>query len=395
VLTRWTIRTRIAIVFGCAFFTLGAVLLGAVYLLTRQGTDAQLLAIADTASVPAQWMPAQPIDDDVAFEPMNAITITAVTREVGDAAARQQLMWSGVALVAAALFAAVVGWWTAARLLRPVHEMTTTARRISAANLDERLNAGAPRDELTELGETFDKLLDRLQSAFDTQRRFVANASHELRTPLAIQRALIQIGLRDPSPDEIEQVRHEMLVANRRSEKLIDSLLLLARGQHGLGSYEAVDLAAVVSHEIEAAAETARAAEVSIHVQSQPARVHGDPVLLPHLVRNLISNAIAYNHPGGTVHVETDGTSLEVRNTGPQLDNEGLAELLEPFRRGTRTRLNTPGASGSGLGLSIVRAITTAHDGVLTLSANPDGGLTAHVQLGADDAVTDGRVHQL
>ncbi|MFQ8345210.1 sensor histidine kinase [Mycolicibacterium nivoides] len=361
-------------------------LLGAVYLLTRQGTAAQVLAIADTASEPAPMMPTHPVYGDVAVIPAPAIAITTVSHQVGDAAARQQLIWSSVALAAAALFAAVVGWWTAARLLRPVQEMTTTARRIGATNLDERLNAGVPRDELTELGRTFDELLDRLQSAFDGQRRFVANASHELRTPLAVQRAPIQIGLSDPSPAEIEQVRGELLESNRRSEDLIASLLLLARGQHGLGSEESVDFSAIVAREVQAVAEAAESVGVSIHVQPQPVHVRGDPVLLPHLVRNLIGNAIAYNHPGGTVHVEIADNSLKVRNTGPRLDNGTLAELIEPFRRGTHPRLNAP---GSGLGLSIVQAIVSAHDGVLALRANPEGGLTAEVRLTADGAVTD------
>lgn len=385
-LKRRTIRTRIAVAFGCVFFGLGGILLGGVYLLTQQGADAQALASGVALSTPAQFMPMRTIDEEAVLPADTAMTIAVVSRQVSDAVARQQLMWSGVALVATAAFAGVVGWWTAGRLLRPVHAMASAARRISASNLDERLNVGPPRDELTELGETVDDLLDRLQSAFEIQRQFVANASHELRTPLATQRALIQVGLRGPDPAHMEQVCQDLLTANRRSEQLIDSLILLARGQHGVDTFEPVDLDGVVVSEIQTFVDATEMAGVSMHLQHSTARVHGDQVLLRHLVRNLVSNAITYNHPGGAVPVEVDGSRLEVRNTGPQLDNENLAELLEPFRRGTRTRLNSHGAGGSGLGLSIAKAIVSAHGGSIALNANSDGGLTVRVHLGADNA---------
>ncbi|HEX7826843.1 MAG TPA: HAMP domain-containing protein, partial [Mycobacterium sp.] len=216
---RHTIRTRIALVFGTAFLAIGALLLGGVYLLTQHGTDAMArdIAVAVPAE-PAMWMPVQPVVDystpGLLLPSSPAATVSfvssRVSEDVANAASRQQLLWSGVALAAAALLAAVVGWWAAARVLRPVHQMTTTVRRIGATSLDERLGNSGPRDEITELADTFDDLLDRLQASFTAQRRFTANASHELRTPLAVQRSLIQVGLEDPSPDELEQVRTEL-----------------------------------------------------------------------------------------------------------------------------------------------------------------------------------------
>lgn len=386
---RHTIRTRIALVFGTAFLAIGALLLGGVYLLTQHGTDAVARNISSAVAVPATWAPARPTTGDTlprvlfAESPADTISLVShrVSQDVANAAARQQLLWSAVALAAAALLAAVVGWWAAARVLRPVHQMTTTVRRIGATSLDERLAQRGPRDEITDLADTFDDLLDRLQTSFTAQRRFTANASHELRTPLTVQRSLIQVGLEDPSPDELDQIRTDLLESNRRSEKLINALLLLARGQHGPQTHEAVDLTAIVVPEAEPAEASARDAKVTVHLQQEPTTVQGDQVLLAHMVRNLIDNAIVHNHPGGTVDISIDEHRLLVVNTGLLLDVDTTAELLEPFRRGMYPRLNFPGY-GSGLGLSIVDAIATAHEMPLSLQPNSNGGLTAEIRIG-------------
>lgn len=192
------------------------------------------------------------------------------------------LMWSCLALVVMACGAVVVGWWTAGRVLRPVHEMTARARRLSERNLDERIAASGPDDELKELGDTIDALLGRLETAFDSQRRFIANASHELRTPLATQRAAIQVGLDDDCA-----VRDVLLDTNRRSERLIDGLLLLARSERGLAEREDVPLGEVVAEEYE-----------DVDVVLDGGVVRGSRVLLSQLVRNLVANAVAYNVPG-------------------------------------------------------------------------------------------------
>lgn len=123
--------------------------------------------------------------------------------------------------------------------------------RLSAHTLHERMAPTGPDDELKELGETLDALLARLEKAFDSQQRFIANASHELRTPLATQRAAIQIGLDDPSPEDLVRTRQTLLDTNRRSERLIEGLLVLARSERGLAAdeREAVRLDHVVREE--------------------------------------------------------------------------------------------------------------------------------------------------
>ncbi|MEU9861792.1 ATP-binding protein [Streptomyces sp. NPDC047971] len=381
-----TIRTRIALVYGGVFVVLGGCLLGVVNLLSRAGTEGEAEAIAARVRVAA---------------PFETVTAYRLSDDVSRAAGEQWLMWSCLALVVMAFGAVVVGWWTAGRVLRPVHEMTARARQLSERNLHERIAAGGPDDELKELGDTIDALLGRLEAAFDSQRRFIANASHELRTPLATQRTAIQIGLDDSS--EVKQI---LLDSNRRSERLIDGLLVLARSERGLEAREDVPLAEVVAEECEAygvdgvdgvdagasgrgdaaAAGWVGAAGVEVSVEcgavaSAGGVVRGNRVLLGQLVRNLVANAVAYNVPGGSVDVSVRGGVLTVGNTGPVVAADEVAALFEPFRRGEGRDRMGPGA---GLGLSIVRSIAAAHGGTVEAAARgPEkgGGLVVTVTL--------------
>jgi signal transduction histidine kinase len=266
-------------------------------------------------------------------------------------------------------------------VLRLLVTMTATVRRISADDLDQRLAASGPDDDLKELADTFDDLLDRLEAAFGAQRRFVANASHELRTPLAVQRTALQIGLADPVPDHVAKVREELLTVNRRSEHLIEGLLLLARSEDGLAEYAAVGLHTVVAEVTAQHTAAAKAAGVRLLVDTEPVHVRGDRVLLTHLVTNLVQNAVRYNHAGGTVEVRAGPSGLDVRNTGPEVPTDLIEELLEPFTRGPDVRASH--REGLGLGLSIVRSITRAHGGTLTVRPAAQGGLEIGVRLPA------------
>lgn len=286
------------------------------------------------------------------------------------------------ALVAVVLLALAVGWWVAGRALSPVHRMTATARRVSWHNLHERIALRGPHDEMKELADTFDALLDRLESAFTSQRRFVANAAHELRTPLTIQRAAIQIGLGDAevSAAELAEVRDELLDANRRSERLIDGLLALARSDRGLHTHEPVPVRKIVAEVVDRFTAEAEARQVKIDVATRPLTVLGDAVLVEQLVTNLVQNAIRHNVPGGLVEVTTDrACGVQVSNTGPIVPPEELAGLFEPFRRLGQDRLHH--REGAGLGLSIVASITQAHGGRILARANPSGGLTIAIHL--------------
>ncbi|MEU9457539.1 HAMP domain-containing sensor histidine kinase [Streptomyces sp. NPDC048312] len=368
------IRTRIALVYGGVFLILGTALLATVNLASRAGTDSQARDIARTAAV---VQPGYAVNGPlITRRSLGPPTVYDLTDHVSDAAGHQLLMWSAAALLVMTACAVGVGWWTAGRVLRPVHAMTAKARRLSEHNLHERIASSGPDDELKELGDTLDALLARLERAFDSQRRFIANASHELRTPLATQRAAIQIGLDDPTPEDLVRTRQTLLDNNRRSERLIEGLLVLARSERGLaeGEREAVDLARVVAEE------TAR--HPGAEAATGLCTVRGNRLLLAQLVANLLANAVTYNVPDGTVDVSlvtVRGVALlKVRNTGPVVDAADIPGLFEPFRRGEgRDRMGR----GSGLGLSIVRSIAVAHGGTVTAVPGPEGGLAVTVRL--------------
>ncbi|MFB6532210.1 ATP-binding protein [Streptomyces sp. NPDC056399] len=362
-----TIRTRIALVYGGAFLVLGTVLLLVVNLLVLAGTDDETDAIVARAHGLADGA-GSGAGSGVTNGATNGVAVVEAY-ELGDdisrAAGEQMLMWSALALLVMACCAVVVGWWTAGRVLRPVHEMTARAARLSERNLHDRIAVTGPDDELKELGDTIDALLGRLETAFDSQRRFIANASHELRTPLATQRAAIQVGL-----DDSCDVRQVLLDANRRSERLIDGLLLLARSERGLAEREDVRLGELAEEEW-----------ADADVVADGGVVRGSRVLLGQLVRNLVANAVAYNVPDGTVGVRAEGGVLTVTNTGPVVPPDEVAGLFEPFRRGEGRDRMGPGA---GLGLSIVRSIAEAHGGrarAVARGAGEGGGLVVAVTL--------------
>ncbi|MFJ1815757.1 sensor histidine kinase [Streptomyces sp. NPDC088139] len=373
------IRTRIALVYGGVFLILGTALLATVNLASRAGTDSQARDIARTAAV---VQPGYAVNGPlITRRSLGPPTVYDLTDNVSDAAGHQLLIWSVAALLVMTACAVAVGWWTAGRVLRPVHAMTAKARRLSERNLHERIASSGPDDELKELGDTLDALLARLEKAFDSQRRFIANASHELRTPLATQRAAIQIGLDDPTPADLVRTRQTLLDNNRRSERLIEGLLVLARSERGLaeGERETVDLAQVVAEEA--------ARHPGVRADTHFCTVRGNRMLLAQLVANLLANAVTYNVPDGTVDVSLvtagGGALLEVRNTGPVVDASDIPGLFEPFRRGEgKDRMGR----GSGLGLSIVRSIAVAHGGTVTAVPGPGGGLAVTVRVPVDQA---------
>ncbi|MBT1624244.1 HAMP domain-containing histidine kinase [Curtobacterium flaccumfaciens pv. oortii] len=301
----------------------------------------------------------------------------------------QQWQWSAVGITGAGVVAGGLGWFVSRRMLRPIDHITATANRISASNLHERIALDGPDDELRRLSRTVDDLLGRLETAFESQRRFVAQASHELRTPLTVQRAAMQIGLPDDAdPDDVRRTREELLEQNRRTERLVESLLLLAEADRGLtGATEPVDLDRTIDDVVRDAVGAARAADVTVTREGchgPPGGVRGEPMLVRQLLVNLVGNAVEYNEPGGFVRVTTRGDGFVVENSGPRVPDEVAPLLLEPFRR-------CPGAAGpgrhSGLGLSIVASIVQAHGWHLDIEARGDGGLRVSVASGGVSSV--------
>ena len=297
---------------------------------------------------------------------------------------RQQLLIASViSLAVIVVAAAVIGWFLAGRVLRPLSMITAAARRISASSLHERLALHGPDDELKELADTLDSLFARLEASFDAQRRFAANASHELRTPLTRERTLLQVTRADPGStiDTWQDVSRELLSCNAEQERLLEALLTLASSEAGPGEREPVDLAAVTSAALAAARPAIGRLGLDVHAEIQPAVVHGDPLLIQQLVANLIDNSVRHNVPGGDLEVSTgaDGGrgALSVTNSGPVIPPGEVDRLFQPFQRlGPRPARRD---GGNGLGLSIVRAIATAHAATVTARPRPGGGLAVEV----------------
>jgi len=307
------------------------------------------------------------------------------------AATQRDLLTNGfVAVLAVAVVGLAAAYIVAGRALRPLQQVTATARRLTGETLDQRIRYSGADDEVAELAATFDAMLDRIGTAFETQKRFVANASHELRTPLAVMRTEIDVTLSDPEADVDEYRRMAKVVrdASERANALVDALLVLARSEAQAGRRLArklpADLSTGVATAISAVRREADRLGLRISTQLDPAPVVGDPGLLDRLAGNLIENAVRYNHLHGEVWVRTGAdethASLVVRNTGFEVEPADLPGLFEPFRRGGRERT---GGRGSGLGLSIVRAVAEAHGGTVTAVAQPEGGLEVTVRMPA------------
>ncbi|HEX4702279.1 MAG TPA: ATP-binding protein [Pseudonocardiaceae bacterium] len=385
-LPRRTIRLRLTLLYGTLFVVAGAALLAITYALAygtlgpvTSGTvssDGQFFIGTTSGGAIAGGPP----DSQLALTPNQLGQSLQAQAEAQRAAdLRQLLIVSLIALLIMAALSVALGWLVAGRALHPLRAMTGKAQQISEVNLHERLAVAGPNDELKELGDTFDGLLGRLDTAFAAQKRFVANASHELRTPLTLQRAMLEVALADPAADtdSLRAVCHRVLATGEAQERMIEALLTLARSQRGLDLRQPVDLATVVTDVLT----TYRPGPA---VTAEPARTVGDRRLVERLVANLVDNAVHHNVPDGWVTVHT-GTvhgrpMLRVANGGPMIPVHRVGALFQPFLRLSE---RTGNADGHGLGLSIVAAIANAHGADIAATANPTGGLTVTVTFPA------------
>ncbi|MFD4197980.1 sensor histidine kinase [Amycolatopsis thermoflava] len=315
------------------------------------------------------------------------VDAAALATHLRDHARDKMLLAGTIAFCCVVLATAILAWTFTSRVLRPLRDITGTARRLSVESLGERIGEVDARGELAELAQTFDAMLDRLQSAFEAQRHFVANASHELRTPLSVIRTELDVTLADDQADTAELRRMAGVVrdATERANQLVGSLLLLARTDGaGLVVTEPVDLAALVASAWRAVSGEAdqRGLKTTFHVE--PAWTTGDPALLERIAGNLLENAVRHNVDAGWIEVTTQAgeqwATLRVRSSGGLVDPQAVDELFEPFRRAGVARTARHGA---GLGLSIVRAAVEAHDGLVGAEPVVGGGLSVTVRLPA------------
>jgi two-component system sensor histidine kinase VanS len=285
------------------------------------------------------------------------------------------------------VFGLVGGWLLAGRILAPLSRITDATRRAASGSLSHRIELEGRQDEFRELADAFDTMLARLDAQLAEQRRFAANASHELRTPLAITQTLLDVVRNDPARGRDEFIER-LHAVNARAIHLTEALLLLSRTDERSFTREDVDLSLIAEEAAETLLPIAEERGVTIQTSGEITPTSGSRALLLQLTTNLVHNAIVHNLPEhGTVEVNTavrpDSVTLTVENTGDELSPQLVSTLTEPFQRGTE-RTHTDQA-GVGLGLAIVKTIAHAHDGTLTLTPRPTGGLHITVELPTAD----------
>ena len=422
-LLRPTVRLKLTMIYGGLFLLAGALLLALNYALVRNslgpapnvgltfvagapagvappcvagpgtgpgsgalrvfiGDRGDVIGAVSKASDPAGILPEPVTPDGRKVSDVLQERITAYRNRTLHELVVKSLQGLGVMAVLSVGF----GWAVAGRVLSPLHRMTATARKLSEENLHERIALDGPDDELKELADTFDDMLARLEAAFESQKRVVANASHELRTPLSIMRTEVDVALANPDADsdELRRMAEVIRRATERSDALIDGLLMLARSDRGPAALGPVDLADLAEEALAQSGAEAAAAGIETRSRFDPAPTNGDAALLGRLAGNLIENAIRHNDSGGSLEVTTgpapDGgeVRLAVANTGPVIDAADVDGLFEPFRRLGGERV---AGRGAGLGLSIVRSVVAAHGGRIAARPRPGGGLIVEVFL--------------
>ncbi len=279
------------------------------------------------------------------------------------------------------------GWFLAGRALKPVDVMTRTIRRMSAENLSVRLRIENPDDEIGRLAATFNELLERVDHAVAKIRQFSSDVSHELRTPLTIMRGETEVALRwAKEPDQFREALQSSLEEITRMSSMIEELLELEKVELGGGlNFEKVDLAEIVRELEERLERRCAEAELSLSIAANDGVVvMGDRARLKQLLMNLTDNAIQATPAGGALTVScvarSDNTGVvSVQDTGSGIPPEHQGKIFDPFYRIDSARNRTDG--GTGLGLSLVKALVTAHRGRIDVRSAPGSGSTFSVVI--------------
>jgi len=291
----------------------------------------------------------------------------------------------GAAGGAVLLLGLLGGWWLSSRALRPLAEISATAEKIAGGNLALRINTADTEGELERLAAVLNSTFARLDAAFSQQARFTADAAHELRTPLAVILTQAQLALsRDRSVSEYRETLEATQRAAQRMRRLIESLLDLAKLDGGQEPFhwEPCDLATISREALDLISPLATERTITLHTDLQPASLQGDAERLAQVVTNLLSNALEYNHPGGSLRISTTREHgrvlLVVENTGPAIPPEDLPHIFERFHRADKSRSSTGHA---GLGLAIVHAVVKAHGGSVEAASDASNGTRFTVTL--------------
>lgn len=353
---RFSVRVKLTLSYAGFLVLAGAVLFALVFLVLRFVPDAPLIE-----SNSGQYAP----DRSDLLEVLLRYAATAL------------LFLAGVGLVG--------GWFLAGRMLRPLDRIAEAARLAADGSLSHRIALDGPDDEFRDLADTFDEMLARIERSFDEQRRFAANASHELRTPHAVMRTMLEVARAAPDPAAAPELLRRLDETNERAIATVESLLALSRIGGREPRRERVALDELVVAESAAVEPAARERGIALASHLEPLALPGDPELLALLVGNLLRNAVAHNHDGGSIAIglgpvpadPVRAARLVVENSGRTIDPDRVDTLVEPFVRG----VSRVASEGSGLGLAIVAAVVRAHAGALRLTAREGGGLRVEVVL--------------
>ncbi len=315
------------------------------------------------------------------------VAMVAIPKAPLDRTLRSLLLALGACLAVGSASAAWGATRLARHLTRPLERIADGARAVGGASLSARIPDVSPDAELREVTAILNEMLGRLEAAFETERRFMADASHELRSPLANVRGTIEVALRRPrSPEEYRDTLAVSLAELDRISRLVNALLTLSRTDAGQFPFTFVpcQLPAVAEETVKAHA--VRAAERSVRLvlaAPEPVEAPADPERLREVLDNLVDNALRYAPPGSAVVVsvrrEGDRARLAVQDSGPGLPPEMRAYVFDRFYRADPSRARNSG--GAGLGLAIAKAIVTAHRGRLSVESALGQGSTFTVDL--------------
>jgi signal transduction histidine kinase len=326
----------------------------------------------------------QRAEEPVAGRPLTQLEIVHLVRSENLELLRN---YSLIGIASLLILAAGGSYLLSGRMLKPVDQVASLAARISSTNLKERINRQGPADEVKRLADTFDDMLERLESAFESQKQFIQDASHELRTPIAIAQANIEVAEMEgkATARDYRRLMDVLKMSLERMNRLSDNLLLLSNGEQTQIKQTVVDIPPLLDEVVVEAGARAAAADVKLELELTPddIRTLGDAFRLKQAIINLVDNAIKYNRPGGSVRVtaEADESRLVIRvqDSGIGIPHVDQQRIFDRFYRVDKSRSRAQG--GSGLGLAIVKKIVEDHGGTISVESTPREGSTFTIGL--------------
>ncbi|WP_222929958.1 cell wall metabolism sensor histidine kinase WalK [Gordonia sp. OPL2] len=380
-----TIRVRIALTTSAWLFAISGLILLGVYLALQHSIDAKPL---DPVTV--RKFVRKP-DGTLMYktgESFQAADLESVQQAVNQSTLESLRNYSLIALAVISLISLFVGWFVAGRMLRPIGAITSTANRLRATDLSQRIHASGPDDELRTLADTLDNLLDRLDTAFRAERALVADVSHELRNPVAVIQANVEAVLADDRATAQERAEALAIVSRQtaRMSRLLDDLLATARRRSGSFADERIDVRDFVVDVTQDHALLARDRSLRLDTRASPGPlVYADRESLSRALANLLSNALRLAPDASTITVaagSVDGWAwIAVRDEGPGIADADQQRVFERFRRVDDTTSSDARHRGSGLGLTIARQIVESHEGRLVVHSRLGVGSTFVIWL--------------